>query len=170
MEIQYLDTLMQMKNPTASGETLFSGYHQTDLIKGFGKLFKNFSDDSNLILRLHSYKDDKDYLSSNKTYINSNHKFEIWNQKIIKSSRLPYKSTTPHGFMGLFEKNRHYNLGYYYNFPIIYGVVEYCLSINLYIFFVSNFILDGIAYLFSLFYHTLLMFVYFSSNSLITLG
>lgn len=74
-----------MKNPTASGENSFSGYHQTDLIKGFATYSKTFSDDSNLILRLHSYKDDKDYLSSNKTYANSNHKFEIWNQKGAKA-------------------------------------------------------------------------------------
>lgn len=68
-------------NPKSIGEYSYSGYYNTNLTKAFTTYSKSFSDDSNLTLRLHSYKDDKDYVTGR----NTKDKFEIWDQKGAKA-------------------------------------------------------------------------------------
>jgi iron complex outermembrane receptor protein len=73
-------TLKAETNPTSAGEYSYSGYYDTNLMKGFVTYSKDFDKDSNLMLRVHKYQDDKTYFTNLLAYTND----EIWNQNGAK--------------------------------------------------------------------------------------
>jgi len=68
-------------NPTSIGEYSYSGYYDTELIKGFLTYSNDIGDDSNIMVRLHKYEDDKSYMTARTT----GNKNEIWNQNGAKT-------------------------------------------------------------------------------------
>lgn len=67
-------------NPTSEGYYSYGGYYNSDLIKGFLTYTTVFEDDSELMLRVHKYIDDKDY----KLYRTNYDMFEKWDQSGAK--------------------------------------------------------------------------------------
>lgn len=65
-----------INNPTSAGYYSYGGYYNSDLIKTFLTFTNTFSDDSELMLRVHNYIDDKDYMTNRTAY----HYYEKWNQ------------------------------------------------------------------------------------------
>ncbi|MEA3290445.1 MAG: TonB-dependent receptor [Campylobacterota bacterium] len=68
-------------DPTSKNSSSYSGYYDSDLTKLFVTYNKDLDDDSNIMVRLHSYEDDK----KNKTARTEKDKFEIWDQNGLKS-------------------------------------------------------------------------------------
>ena len=67
-------------NPTSEGYYSYGGYYDSDLTKQFITYNNNIDDNSNIMLRVHSYKDDKNYKTARYTKDN----FELWEQKGAK--------------------------------------------------------------------------------------
>jgi iron complex outermembrane receptor protein len=63
-------------NPKSEDYYSYAGYYDSDLSKLFVTYNQDLSDDSNFMVRVHSYQDDKSYKSARFTKDNS----EIWNQ------------------------------------------------------------------------------------------
>ncbi|WP_345971414.1 TonB-dependent receptor [Sulfurimonas sp. HSL1-6] len=73
-------TLAAKTDPRSENEYSYSGYYKTDLTKGFVTYSNSFGEDSNLMLNVHTYIDDKTY----KTARTKTDKNEIWNQNGAK--------------------------------------------------------------------------------------
>ncbi|WP_345976008.1 TonB-dependent receptor [Sulfurimonas sp. HSL3-7] len=69
-------TIEAEENPKSAGEYSYTGYYDSDLIKAFASYSKDFGEESNLMLQLHKYRDDKSYKSARLKY-DAN---EVWNQ------------------------------------------------------------------------------------------
>lgn len=69
-------TIEAKENPTSEGYYSYGGYYNSDLIKGFVTYSNNITDNSNVMLRLHSYEDDKNYKLARYT----RDMFEDWKQ------------------------------------------------------------------------------------------
>ncbi len=67
-------------NPTSAGYYSYGGYYDSDLTKTFLTYNNDLDENSNFMLRIHSYKDDKNYKLTRYT----KDMFEIWNQKGAK--------------------------------------------------------------------------------------
>ncbi|MFA6740332.1 MAG: TonB-dependent receptor [Arcobacteraceae bacterium] len=80
-------------NPKSVGVYSYGGYYNSDLTKAFLTYSKTFEDDSNLMLRVHKYIDDKNSKSNRKKYDN----IEKWNQNGGKAEYK--KSFNEIGFM-----------------------------------------------------------------------
>ncbi|MBU1217533.1 TonB-dependent receptor [bacterium] len=74
-------TLNAQTDPTSVYDKSYSGYYNTELIKGFITYSNNIDENSNFMLNLHKYVDDKTY----KTSRTKTDKNEIWNQSGLKS-------------------------------------------------------------------------------------
>lgn len=93
-------TTMAITDPKSTSQYSYSGYYDTTLIKTFLTYSNDISDDSNLMLRVHSYKDDKEY----KTVRATKDKNEIWSQNGLKGE---YKKTFSNfAFMTGFDLQR----------------------------------------------------------------
>lgn len=69
-------TINAQLDPTSTGGYSYSGYYDSTLTKGFVTYSKDFGENSNFLLRLHNYSDDKIY----KTAKFTKEKNEIWKQ------------------------------------------------------------------------------------------
>lgn len=69
-------TIEAEEDPRSVGEYSYSGYYDSDLIKGFVSYSKDFGEESNLMVQLHKYRDDKTYKTARTKY-DAN---EVWNQ------------------------------------------------------------------------------------------
>ena len=74
-------TIAAQTDPTSINEYSYSGYYDSALTKGFITYSKDFSQDTNLLLRLHKYQDDKEYKTARFTKT----KDEFWDQNGLKS-------------------------------------------------------------------------------------
>lgn len=69
------------ENPTSAGEYSYGGYYNSDLTKLFVTYNRDFDNDANLMLRVHSYEDDKTSKSNRTKYDNA----EKWDQNGLKA-------------------------------------------------------------------------------------
>lgn len=74
-------TLNAQTDPTSVNDKSYSGYYNTELMKGFVTYSNNIDENSNFMLNLHKYIDDKTY----KTARTATDKNEIWDQSGVKS-------------------------------------------------------------------------------------
>ncbi|MBU1643146.1 TonB-dependent receptor, partial [bacterium] len=73
-------TIEAEEDPRSVGEYSYSGYYDSDLIKGFVSYSKDFGEESNLMVQLHTYQDDKTYKTARRKY-DAN---EVWKQNGAK--------------------------------------------------------------------------------------
>lgn len=73
-------TIEAEENPTSEGYYSYGGYYNSDLTKAFMTYSKDIDSNSNFMLRLHSYEDDKNYKLARYT----KDMFEIWGQNGAK--------------------------------------------------------------------------------------
>ena len=74
-------TIEAQNNPESKDYFAYSGYYNSALTKGFLTYSKDFSQETNLLVRLHKYQDDKEYKTARFTKT----KDEIWDQNGLKS-------------------------------------------------------------------------------------
>ncbi len=73
-------TIEAETNPKSAGYYSYGGYYDSDLIKAFVTYSKDFGEESNVMLRVHKYQDDKTYKLARLKYDMN----EIWNQNGAK--------------------------------------------------------------------------------------
>ena len=76
------------ENPTSKGYYSYGGYYNSDLTKAFVTYSKTFANDSELMLRAHTYEDDKNYKLARYT----KDMYEKWNQTGAKAEyKIPFE-------------------------------------------------------------------------------
>ncbi len=73
-------TIEAKTNPTSAGYYSYSGYQDSDLMKGFVTYSNDLDENSNLMLRVHKYQDDKTFKTGRFTKDN----IEVWDQNGAK--------------------------------------------------------------------------------------